>query len=86
MDSLATGSIEYAIEEVSTLKNMYTKIEDIHCIDDCLFHLRRAREALVDGLKNSKEWAQETEEAMKTLIMLTPFLVMMNNTRLHSAP
>lgn len=75
--TLSIGSIDYAIEEVTRLKSLFIKIEDIHCVEDSLFHLRRAREALVDGLANAKEWSKETEEAMKIFLVMMPYIVAM---------
>lgn len=75
--TLSIGSIDYAIEEVTRLKALFVKIEDIHCVEDSLFHLRRAREALVDGLVNAKEWSRDTEEAMKLFILMMPYIVTM---------
>lgn len=72
---MSIGSVDYAIEEVGRLKGMFTRVEDIHCVEDALFHLRRAREALVDGLANAKEWSQEAEEAMKLFILMIPYLI-----------
>jgi hypothetical protein len=49
---LALGSIDYAIYEVEKIRikcNQYV-------IDDCLYHLKRAKEALQDGLDNPFDW------------------------------
>jgi hypothetical protein len=77
--TLSIGSVDYAIDEVSRLKSLYTRVEDIHCVEDALFHLRRAREALVDGLANAKEWSKEAEEAMKLFILMMPYLIQMKS-------
>lgn len=88
--TLSIGSVDYAIDEVTRLKSLYVKTEDIHCVEDALFHLRRAKEALVDGLANAKEWSKETEEAMKIFLFMMPYIVaMMPDKKLthpHSAP
>lgn len=48
MDDLAIGSIDYAIEEVERVRSKCNQ----YVINDCIYHLHRAREALVYGLDN----------------------------------
>ena len=82
MEHLAIGSIDYALTEVERLHKNATSIEVKNTIDDSLFHLRRAKEALVDGLKNPKEWVQESEETIKTFYAMIPFLLLMRDQNL----
>jgi hypothetical protein len=78
-NTLSIGSVDYAIDEVSRLKSLYTRVEDIQCVEDALFHLRRAKEALVDGLSNPRQWSKEAEEAMKLFILMMPYLIQMKS-------
>jgi hypothetical protein len=51
---LALGSIDYAIYEVEKIRikcNQYV-------INDCLYHLKRAKEALQEGLDNPFDWVK----------------------------
>ena len=48
MDDLAIGSIDYALEEVERVRPKCNQ----YVINDCVYHLRKAREALVYGLEN----------------------------------
>ena len=77
---LATGSIEYAIEEVSRLKNLTrNNIESNYCIEDTLFHLRRAKETLQEGLKNPQEWMKDSQEVAKLCLAMIPLLLLMKD-------
>ncbi len=48
MDELSIGAIDYAIEEVERVRPKYNQ----YVINDCIYHLQRAREALVYGIEN----------------------------------
>lgn len=74
-NDLATGSIDYAIEEVSRLKVCNKQ----YFIDDSLFHLRKAKECLTEGLKNSQEWMQDTQEVAKMVLAMIPLLLLMKD-------
>jgi hypothetical protein len=73
---LAIGSIDYAIEEVDSLKKLTRNVSSIHCVDDALFHLRKAREALDEGLKNPDVWAKENTDAIRTFMFMLPYLLL----------
>lgn len=79
---LATGSIEYSIEEVTRLKSITNKLEVQYCIDDCLFHLRKAKETLKEGLKDPKEWMKDSQEVAKLCLAMIPFLLLMKDQNL----
>ena len=76
---LATGSIDYSIEEVTRLKSLTNKLEVQYCIDDCLFHLRKAKETLKEGLKDPKEWMKDSQEVAKLCLAMIPFLLLMKD-------
>lgn len=76
MSELAIGSIDYAMEEVSRLRSMYGT-----CIDDTLYHLRRARESLTQGVGDTKQWSKEAEEAMKIFILMMPYLIHLRSSQ-----
>jgi hypothetical protein len=84
---LATGSIDYAMDEVARVRHISPTR-----VDDALFHLRRAREALGDP--TSDEWMQDTQEVMKWVFAMIPFLLLVKDqkvsnshiTHLRSAP
>lgn len=51
---LALGSIDYAIFEVEKIRikcNQYV-------INDCIYHLKKAKEALKEGLENPFDWVK----------------------------
>lgn len=52
MDQLAVGSIDYAIEEVERIRPRCNQ----YVINDCVYHLKKAREALIQGLENPVNW------------------------------
>lgn len=52
MDQLAVGSIDYAIEEVERIRPKCNQ----YVINDCVYHLKKAKEALVQGLENPINW------------------------------
>lgn len=81
---LATGSIDYSIEEVTRLKSLTNKLEVQYCIDDCLFHLRKAKETLKEGLKDPKEWMKDSQEVAKLCLTMIPFLLLMKDQNLPS--
>lgn len=74
--TLAIGSIDYALEEVESLKRITHKTSVIHCIDDALFHLRRAREALDEGLKDPEAWSKDNADAIKTFMIIAPYILL----------
>lgn len=78
---LASGSIDYAIEEVSRLKQLTRSIETNYCIDDTLFHLRRAKETLNEGLKNPQEWMKDSEEIARLCLAMIPFMLLMKEKK-----
>lgn len=82
MENLAISSVDYAISEVENLHQFSKKTEVKHTIDDALFHLRRAKECLTEGLKNPVEWVNDTEETMKMIYMMLPFLFLMRDQNL----
>lgn len=73
---LAIGSIDYAIDEVESLKKVIRNVSSIHCINDSLFHLRKAREALDEGLKNPDVWAKENTDAIRVFMIMLPYLLL----------
>lgn len=77
--TLALGSIDYALTEVESLKKLSHKTSVIHCIDDALFHLRRAREALEEGLKDPDAWAKDNADAIKTFMLIAPYILLYND-------
>lgn len=82
MDKLAVSSIDYAMSEVENLLKLTNKTDVKHTIDDSLFHLRRARECLTEGLQNPSEWVQDTEETMRMIYAMLPFLFLMRGQNL----
>ena len=60
MDQLAVGSIDYAIEEVERIRPKCNQ----YVINDCVYHLKKAREALVQGLENPISWESILQNVM----------------------
>lgn len=52
MDDLAIGSIDYAIEEVERIRPKCNQ----YIINDCIYHLKKAKEALIEGIENPISW------------------------------
>jgi len=51
-------------------------------IDDALFYLQRAREAIEDGLKNPKEYRADCALAAQTIVKGFPYLWAIQQTML----
>ncbi len=60
MAQLAIGSIDYAIEEVERIRPKCNQ----YVINDCLYHLQKAREALIQGLENPISWESILQNVM----------------------
>lgn len=78
MTDRAIESIDQAMEHTEVLKKLGY---NTYCIDDSLFHLRRAREALVDGLPNPDVWVKEEQDAMKALLAILPYVILFTHPR-----
>lgn len=50
--TLAIGSIDIAIEEVEQIRHLHNQ----YIINDCVYHLKKAREALSEGLETPVNW------------------------------
>lgn len=51
-------------------------------IDEALYHIQLAREAIEDGLKNPSEWRQRAELTARTLAKGMPFMWALQQTML----
>lgn len=60
MDQLAIGSIDYAIEEVERIRPKCNQ----YVINDCIYHLKKAKEALIEGLENPISWETILQSVM----------------------
>jgi len=45
------------------------------CIDDAIFHIKKAHEALEDGLADPKAWYETSKITTKVLAKCLPFIV-----------
>ena len=70
MDDLAVGSIDYAIEEVERIRPKCNQ----YVINDCIYHLKKAREALSEGLENPISW----DTILRSVMM---FKILVDNHR-----
>jgi hypothetical protein len=52
MDSLAVGSIDYAMDEVDSI----SPFVKMHVIEDVKYHLQKAKDALIQGLDDPIRW------------------------------
>lgn len=72
MDSLAVGSIDYAMDEVERI----SPFVKMHVIEDVRYHLQKAKDALIQGLADPIRWdvvflllsalSQNLQEDLKT--------------------
>ena len=45
------------------------------CIDDAAFHIKKATEALTDGLKDPEAWYKSSEATMKVFAKSLPLIL-----------
>lgn len=45
------------------------------CIDDAIFHIKKATEALTDGFKDPVAWYNTSKSTSKMLAKLVPFIL-----------
>ncbi len=55
-----------------------------YVIDDAIYHIKRAHEALSKGLLDPKEWRADCENSDKTLARAFPILWFLSNNELTS--
>ena len=46
-----------------------------YCVDDAVFHIKKASEALTDGLKDPEAWYNTSQAATKILAKSIPFIL-----------
>jgi len=46
-----------------------------YCIDDAIFHIKKASEALTEGLRNPKEWYEMSQSGVRLLAKSLPFIL-----------
>ena len=46
-----------------------------YCIDDAIFHIKKATEALTDGLNDPQTWYANSQNAMQVLAKSLPFII-----------
>jgi hypothetical protein len=51
-----------------------------YCIDDAIFHLKKASEALQEGLADPCAWYQKSESTAKVLAKSLPFIIALSQT------
>jgi len=51
------------------------------CIDDAIFHIRKAQEILEAAEEDSQDWYKQQQDVTKTFIQLIPFLLSSNCTK-----
>ena len=57
-----------------------------YCIDDAVFHIKKATEALTDGLKDPEAWYNTSQVAMKVLAKSIPFILALQIVESLDAP
>ena len=57
-----------------------------YCIDDAIFHIKRATEALTDGLKDPETWYKNSQTAMKIIAKSIPFILALQIVESLDAP
>jgi hypothetical protein len=77
----ALVSIDKAMRDTENLKKLTRTHSAGHCVEDCLFHLRRAREALDEGLQDPDLWVKDTHESMQALMTLLPYIILFTHPR-----
>jgi hypothetical protein len=45
------------------------------CLDDAIFHMKKAAEALTDGLKDPEAWYNTSQASSKLLAKCLPFII-----------
>jgi hypothetical protein len=46
------------------------------CIDDAIFHIKKATEALTDGIKDPEAWYNTSQTSAKVLAEIFPLLLL----------
>jgi hypothetical protein len=46
-----------------------------YCIDDAVFHIKKATEALTEGLRDPEAWYNTSQASMKVLAKSIPFIL-----------
>lgn len=46
-----------------------------YCIDDAIFHIKKATEALMVGLKDPETWYETSQSAAKVIAKSIPFIL-----------
>jgi tRNA-dihydrouridine synthase len=46
-----------------------------YCVDDAVYHIKKASEALTDGLKDPEAWYNTSQAATKVLAKSLPFIL-----------
>jgi hypothetical protein len=46
-----------------------------YCIDDAIFHIKKATEALTEGLKDPQTWYTNSQNAIQVLAKSLPFII-----------
>ena len=62
--------------DIALLEAMKTgdKYRD-YCIDDAIFHVKKATEALVEGLSDPEAWYSTSQAAAKVLAKMLPLII-----------
>jgi hypothetical protein len=65
------------------------KTGDTHrdfCIDDAIFHIKKATEALTDGLKDPEAWYNASQSSMRTFVKIIPLILALQIVESLDAP
>jgi K+-transporting ATPase A subunit len=57
-----------------------------YCVDDAIFHIKKASEALTEGLKDPESWYNTSQAAMKVVAKSIPFIIALQIVESLDAP
>jgi len=57
-----------------------------YCIDDAIFHIKKASEALTDGLRDPEAWYNTSQVAMKVIAKSIPLIIALQIVESLDAP
>ena len=57
-----------------------------YCVDDAVYHIKKASEALTDGLKDPEAWYNTSQAATKILAKSLPFILALQIVESLDAP
>jgi hypothetical protein len=69
--------MEQVVKDLESLKNG-EKYHDF-CIDDAIFHIRKAQEIVIAADSGPEDWFKQQQEVSTLFVQVLPFLVAASN-------